>query len=229
MANDCGREYEKIRRFRTILLRFWETHGRKNLPWRRTKNPWKILIAEILLRKTTSQQALSIYEAISHMSAAAISQIPQEELETLLKPLGLYRIRSRQLRTIAERVMISGPKALHDPQFFQTLPGVGHYIRNSILTIVFGEHQPALDTNMIRIVMRVFDITPSRSRAREDRDLWAFAERLVPKKNSPEFNWAVLDLGAEVCRPVPKCSLCPLNKICSFYIGRSKETPTLDE
>ena len=207
----------KIAQFRIIILRFWNKNGRKSLPWRLTRDPWKILLAEILLRKTTSHQAEGIYEKLAELSPEQMARMSESDLETLLRPLGMYRVRAQQLRSIAKAVDQAEPRALQMPGFLEKLPGVGRYIRNAVLCFAFNQPKPALDTNMIRVILRVFGVESKRSRPREDSDLWLFAEQLVPENNCREFNWGVLDFAAAVCKPRnPNCSGCPLRKICHF-------------
>lgn len=182
-----------------------------------TRDPWRILLAEVLLRKTTSIQAERVYVSFGALSPSAIVNMPLRELQNMLKPLGLYRVRARQLRVVSRSVLKAGTGSLSDPAFLQSLPGIGRYIQNSILCVAYGIPKPALDTNMIRVVSRVFDFQSKRSRAREDRSLWEFAETLVPKKKCREFNWGILDLAAKICTiRQPKCVACPLQKFCIY-------------
>lgn len=209
---------KKILRFRSLVLLYWQRCGRKNLPWRKTRDPWKILLAETLLRKTTSTQAVLAYNQLEIYSPYRLSRLNSYQLRNILKPLGLYKVRARQLRQNARTVTAVKIKQLGNAQFLESLPGVGRYITNSILSISFDIPKPALDTNMIRVLCRVFSIRSKRSRARDDRSLWLFAEKLVPKTKSREFNWGVLDLATFICRPKnPMCVECCLKKICSFY------------
>jgi A/G-specific adenine glycosylase len=199
------------------LLTYWKMSGRKDLPWRRTQDPWKILLTEVLLRKTTSGQAVRVYDVISVLSPEQICSMPESELHGILKPLGLYRVRAAQLKKTAAAVEKAGTNALQDPEFLESLPGIGRYIRNAVLCFGYGLPKPALDTNMIRVIQRVYDYKLERSRAREDKKLWQFAETLVPKKKCREYNWAVLDLAAAICTARnPKCSECPLLPLCCF-------------
>lgn len=203
--------------FQNRMLVYWKKKGRKELPWRQTQDPWKILLTEVLLRKTTSGQAVRVYDVISALSPEQICSMPESELIEILRPLGLYRVRTAQLKKTASAVEKTGINALQDPEFLESLPGIGSYIRNAVLCFGYGLPKPALDTNMIRVIQRVFDYKEERSRAREDKKLWQFAETLVPKKKCREYNWAVLDLAAAVCTARnPKCSECPLLPLCCF-------------
>lgn len=217
MDFELERGSKRIVQFQEILIHYWYTNGRKELPWRLTRDPWKILLAEVLLRKTTSAQAVPVFSIISSFTPGQIITMAEQEISEILKPLGLYRIRAKQLKAVAEKVEENGIDALGDPNFLASLPGIGKYIGNSVLCVSYGIPKPALDTNMIRVIQRVFSYQVERSRAREDKKLWEFAETLVPENACREFNWAVLDLAAAVCTiRDPKCNICPLFKICDF-------------
>ena len=217
---------EKVKSYQKILLHYWNTDGRKILPWRLTADPWKILLAEVLLRKTTSSQAAAVYPTISMLSPSDILNMDEQDLINLLKPLGLFLVRAAHLKKIAKIIEEHGSESLGDPAFLAQLPGIGRYIGNSVLCFAYGMPKPSLDTNMIRVIQRVFSYQVKRSRAREDKDLWKFAESLVPKRNPREYNWAVLDLGAAVCTARnPKCLICPLLSICDFGRTALSQTP----
>lgn len=216
--NDTAPQQEKIRVFQKKILEYWHQHGRKHLPWRLTRDPWMILLAEMLLRKTTSKQAQALFSRLRVFSLDGIISMELAELEHILKPIGLYKVRAAQLKEAARALLEASDDDLKSDQFLRSLPGVGLYISNMVRCGAFGHAEPALDTNMIRIIQRVFNWQSSRRRPREDRKLWEFAKTLVPKVNSREYNWGVLDLGAAVCtHRSPKCSECPLSEICSFY------------
>lgn len=208
----------KIEQFQTLILRFWEQHGRKSLPWRLTADTWKLLLAEILLRKTTSAQAAEVFHQIQNYTPEAVAQMDSSVLEKILKPLGLHKIRATGIKEIARLVVGAGDEQYSSDEYLRSLPGVGRYISNSVRCCAFGHAAPALDTNMIRVIERVFSVKSSRRRPREDSKLWVFAETLVPYDNAREFNWGVLDLGAAVCTARnPRCKECPLREICDYY------------
>ncbi|MFC1978755.1 hypothetical protein ACFLVP_02090 [Chloroflexota bacterium] len=208
----------EIKKFQKLILRFWDDSGRKNLPWRSTRNPWHILIAEVLLRKTTAVQVSTVFDALIKHSPLDLKKMDVLDLEEKLKPMGMYRVRAKQMQALAEAVEEAAVEDFSDPDFLEKLPGVGRYARNAVLCFAFGSPKPALDTNMIRVISRVFGWQTSRSRAREDKELWVFAEQLVPNRRCREYNWAILDFANMVCRARgPKCGECTLKEICRFY------------
>jgi A/G-specific adenine glycosylase len=204
--------------FQEGILTFWDQYGRHDLSWRQTRDPWKLLVAEVLLRKTTSTQAARVYDTLSNFSPADFTRTKLAELESILTPLGIYKVRATQLKEIACAVEDVSNKECWSDEFLRSLPGVGRYISNVVRCCAFGRPVPALDANMIRIIQRVFNWVSRRKRPREDRDLWAFAETLVPEDKCREFNWGVLDLGALVCtHRRPKCTDCTIKSICDYH------------
>ncbi len=208
----------KIQEFQHRIVEYWKRSGRIHLPWRLTTDPWRILLAEVLLRKTTSQQAAEVYVQLSKFSPEELAALDEIQLQSILEPIGLYRVRSKQLRKIASEVASQGMERLSSDAFIRTLPGIGNYIANTVQCFAFNIPKPALDTNMIRVIGRVFGWKSAKTRARDDRAFWNFAESLVPNDKCKEFNWGVLDFGAAICTPrAPKCPECPLNNICLYY------------
>ncbi|MEM2100223.1 MAG: hypothetical protein QXP45_02670 [Thermoproteota archaeon] len=102
------------------------------------------------------------------------------------------------------------------------LPGVGPYSANGILCLAYGEQLPLVDTNVIRVMERVFKIKSEKARARTDPMVWSFVEKLIPDGKAREFNLAVLDFANSICVPkVPKCPICPVRDIC-LYSSKTK-------
>jgi A/G-specific adenine glycosylase len=134
---------------------------------------------------------------------------------TILHPLGLAH-RSLRLPALG-RSLVNDHQGQVPSSFsaLAALPGVGRYTANAVLTVAYRQRRPLLDPNVIRLIERVFDRRSDRSRARDDSELWAFVESLLPERGAREFNLALVDLGATVCRPRrPRCSECPLAERC---------------
>jgi len=212
-SKQCTPEY-----FQQQILAFWAAHGRHHLPWRKTKDPWRILLAELTLRKTTAAQSADVYLDLMALSPEDILAIDEDSLERMLAPLGLHRIRAGNLREIASRVADAGIDALRSSAFVEGLPGVGRYIANALRCYAFEEAVPAVDTNWVRMIQRVFGVRSTRSRPREDRIFLDFASTLMPAERVREFSWGVLDFAAAVCAARnPKCPSCPLSDVCDYY------------
>ena len=214
---------KKIRHFREKASRYYLQHGRKNLPWRKPQSAWQVLIAEMLLRKTTVTQALPVYEQLKDLAPHEVRDLPLADLETMLQTLGIHRERARLLKLVGERVSDEGVEQLSDRDFLRSLPGVGRYAASMVLSTFFSHREPALDRNMIRVLGRVFSIRSNKSRPHTDRELWKAATEIAPRTGTAEFNWGILDLSAALCRPRnPHCTDCPLETICD-YAARLQE------
>lgn len=211
-------EAEKIQRFQQAVIDYWDVHGRHDLPWRSTNDAWRILLAEVLLRKTTSAQAAAIYERLAEYTPYDIMSFDIEALAQILKPLGIHYVRAEQLRQIAQTVIDTKSEVLKSDELLRKLPGIGRYISNSVRCCAYGVSAPAMDANLIRVMGRVFGWKSQLKRPREDRRMWDMAEKLVPSDKPREFNWGVLDFAASICtHRKPKCDICPISDICNYY------------
>lgn len=208
----------KVKHFQRAMVAYWHENGRHNLPWRQTTNAWRILLAEILLRKTTSAQVVAVYQHINSFSPADILTIDETKLGDILKPLGIHRVRARQMKLTAQAVIDTDGKILESDEMLRNLPGIGRYISNSVRCCAFNTAAPAMDSNLIRIMARVFGWVSQRKRPRDDNRLWQLAETLVPLESPREFNWGMLDFASAICtHRRPKCEICPISSICNYY------------
>jgi A/G-specific adenine glycosylase len=211
---------------REALLSWWRAHGLE-YPWRSYRDPWEVLVSEILLRKTNAEKVSSrIGEVLSVLrSPEDVLRLREEDLADLLRPFGMQRIKARQLRGLAQRLAAEGGRIPEDPEALSALPGVGRYIAAAVLCFALGRPAAAVDTNVIRVLTRVFGVKPERSRPRADPYIWKIAELLLPADHPREHSWALLDLGKKVCRPRrPKCSECPLAAVCWWNARRAEGT-----
>jgi A/G-specific adenine glycosylase len=208
--------------FSQKLLKWFEVNKR-SFSWRETRDPFKILVAEILLRKTDAPKVESIYENFveKFRDPETIANTSLPQLEACLKPLGLYRRRAKELKSLAESLVQKyGGRVPCLKEELLNLPGVGDYTANAVLCFACGANVPLLDTNLIRVLRRVFGHASLRARARTDKQLWAIAGSIVPQGKAREFNLAVLDFAALVCRAKnPRCPTCPLNDMCLAFKG----------
>lgn len=211
-------ETGKIEKFQQAMIEYWKSHGRHALPWRSTNDAWQILLAEVLLRKTTSAQAAVVYQQLAPYTPNDIADFDLNKLAAILKPLGIHYVRAEQLKRIAQVVIDTKSEVLKSDELLRKLPGVGRYISNSVRCCAYGVPAPAMDTNLIRVMDRVFGWKSELKRPREDRRMWNTAERLVPVENPRAFNWGMLDFASAICtHRRPKCEICPINDICNYY------------
>jgi len=204
----------------SVYLIAWFKKNHKNYPWRKTKEPYKIFIAEIMLRKTNAEKVLTIFEPFvrRYPEFNSLARASPKELEENLRPLGLYRLRAEQLKRSAETIVSKFDGQLpNSKKELLELPGVGNYIANAILCFAFNQNVPILDTNIIRIIARAFSQKSKRRRARNDPVIWQMVAKLIPDDDARSFNLALLDLVSIVCTPKnPRCSICPVVSLCNY-------------
>jgi A/G-specific adenine glycosylase len=208
-----------IRAFQRRLLAWYADHGR-NLPWRRTRHPYRILVSEIMLQQTQVDRVLPKYREFLRRfpTLASLAAAQVDEVCRLWYPLG-YNIRPVRLHTIARETLAHYRGRLpNDALGLRRLPGVGRYTAGAILSFAYGRDEPILDTNVRRVLGRVFVGARRLARLRGDRPLWDLAAALVPRGRGYDFNQALMDFGATWCTPRrPRCGACPLRRICVSY------------
>lgn len=208
----------KIEYARKKIIEFYLKHGRR-FPWRETKNPYVILISELLLQKTTSEQVLRVFNNffLRFPNVEELAKANIKEIESIIGELGL-RKRARFLKELAEQIINEyKAKIPNDQENLLKLKGVGLYTANAVLSFAFEQCLPVVDTNVARVLRRYFGLKGDKP-AYADKSLWKFAELVLPKKMCREYNYGILDLAASICRPrEPLCVKCPLNKYCHYY------------
>ncbi len=215
--------YIKIREFRERVINWYDMYGDKNLPWRNTADPWAILVASFLLRKTTTRQVIKIYDKFmkTYPSPERLLRASVNDLKELIRPLGIENQRAKHLKELAKVVMEEFQGVIPcNKNLLKRMPGVGDYIASEILLLACGKAEPLLDRNMIRVLERVLGLKSHKKRAHTDKELWNKAKEIMPKdpNKAKKFNLGILDFARKVClTKKPKCTLCPLTDICSYY------------
>ena len=207
----------------SALLNWYARKGRKNLPWRRLRNPFSILLAEILLQRTSARVVANNFQKI-HARLPTLTHllaIPEKDLQDLLKPLGLFQRRAKYLKDLAYTLQnrFHG-KIPHTYEELASLIGLGDYIPRAVLCFAWGQRVAVVDLNVIRIFSRMFSIQPkSWEDPRRTPEITRIAEDLLPPvKHVKKYNWSLLDLGALVCKPkFPECEVCPIATFCDHY------------
>jgi A/G-specific adenine glycosylase len=211
----------KLSRIRRRLLRWFKSEGRTFL-WRRTLDPYQVLISEVLLKKTTAPVVDRYLPEffLRYPDIKTLASAKKRSLKAFLQPLGLSEQRADQLialsRVLKRDFDCEIPETL---EALLALPGIGEYTANSILCVAFGEAVPVVDTNVARILVRLFSFHPSRFEARRSPEVWFMAGILVGRRGdvAKRTNWSLLDLGALICKArQPECKICPLLKVCEF-------------
>jgi len=179
--------------------------------------PYEVIVAEILLQRTTAAGVARAYPGFvdRYPSWASLGQAPLEDLEKALRPLGLWRQKALAFQQLARSIEANGGVVPRTRKGLEHLPGIGPYTASAVLAIVYGRAEPLLDVNMARLLGRFLG-APGPAGASPGRTLHALAHRLVRSTRSLEVNWATLDFGALVCRPrSPRCPACPLRTRCA--------------
>ena len=207
------------RRFRRLLLAWYRANGRQ-LPWRETSDPYHILVSEVMLQQTQVDRVLPKYHEwlARYPSLAALAAAADDEVAAAWRPLG-YNVRPRRLQWIArESVQRFGGSLPSDEATLLSFKGLGRYTVGAIRSFAFGQRAAIVDTNVARLLFRVF-VRQGDARAHATRKhLWALSETLVPRKEVFDFNQALMDLGATVCTArAPLCGRCPLRRMCVTY------------
>jgi A/G-specific adenine glycosylase len=207
-----------VGRFQSRLLAWYRANGRK-LPWRRTRDPYRILVSEVMLQQTQVdrvkgyyRQFLRRYPTFDDLAAASEPAVRES-----WEGLGYYA-RARNLHAAARIVVDEHDGRLpDDPQAIRRLPGVGRYTAGAVLSIAYGKDEPILDTNAARVLARFFAVCGRGGRSALQRRLWEIAGRVTPRGNAGDFNQAIMDLGATICRVRnPLCPACPVRRDCRF-------------
>jgi A/G-specific adenine glycosylase len=207
------------RTFRTRLLRWYRRHGR-DLPWRKTSDPYHILVSEIMLQQTQVDRVLPKYVEWldKYPSLGALAAAPEHEVTRTWYPLG-YNIRPRRLQTIArEAVAQYGGQLPSDDETLRSFKGIGRYTAGAIRSFAFRERAAILDTNVARVLFRMFVGEGNPKSHAMKRHLWTVSETLVPKRHAFDFNQALMDFGAMVCvARNPRCLVCPMTQGCRAF------------
>src|SRR5579859_6019779 len=209
----------EIRLFRTALLR-WFGKERRALPWRETKDPYRILVSEIMLQQTRVAVVILRYGEFlkKFPDVYALAKAREQSVLALWSGLGYYR-RARSLHAAAKIIAEHGSFPATALEM-EELPGVGRYTAAAVASIAFGEPAAVVDGNVKRVLGRLF------AQDLSDDDYWRLAGQLLEKKQPGDFNQAMMELGALICLPQePRCGECPVTVLCrSRGAGAKKQT-----
>ncbi len=204
--------------FSSKLIKWYLTSAR-DLPWRRTKDPYKIWISEVMLQQTTVSAVIPYYERWikEFPTVYDVAKAPLEKILKSWQGLGYYS-RARNIYKSAQMICSDFAGRLPDqPQDLKKLPGFGPYTIGAVLSIAFGKRYPIVDANVRRVFMRFLALEGFADPS-QDPKILDFLEEVLPQKNLSAFNQALMELGALVCRNrEPLCLLCPLRENCQAY------------
>jgi len=195
----------------------WEKEHWVPYPWRVDRTPYKVLIAELLLKRTTRQAVSREFPKFIQRfpDFNAIFNAPMGEVEEAFRHLGLYKQRAKQLKQLAEVIIKKYSGKIPDKwENLVALPGIGIYLAGAVLSFGYGKKAPVLDSNVIRLLSRLTGI-----KAKRHEDYLKLLWKLIPNGEHDYFNYGLIDLGALVCHyKQPRCGSCPLKDFCVQYL-----------
>jgi A/G-specific adenine glycosylase len=203
--------------FSRRLVRWQKAHGRHDLPWQQTTDPYRVWLSEIMLQQTQVATVVPYY--LRFLAAlptlAALAAAPAETVMGLWSGLGYYA-RARNLQACACAIMEThAGRFPQDPAAIAALPGIGRSTANAIADFCFGAREPILDGNVKRVLCRCFGISGFPGVPAVEKQLWQLAAELLPAKDVGSYIQAQMDLGATICtRSKPRCTECPLAGQC---------------
>jgi A/G-specific adenine glycosylase len=218
----------ELRAFRKALLK-WFGQFQRDLPWRRSKDPYRIWVSEIMLQQTRVAAVIPYYERFLERfpDVRALAEASEEEVLRLWAGLGYYS-RARNLQKAARQIVaLHGGEFPRDTEAVHALPGIGSYTGGAVLSIAFGARQAVLDGNVARVLARLQAIPGDLREARRWESLQKTADELLEPAAPGDWNQAMMELGATVCTPkAPQCLLCPMARFCEARrIGDAESYP----
>ena len=209
------------------MLEEWYQHEQRPLPWRATRDPYRILVSEVMLQQTRAQAVIPYYHRFLERFPDAETLAKAREADVLAAWSGLgYYSRARNLQRAARAIVAAG-RFPEDYESIRELAGVGPYTAAAVASIAFGAPHAVLDGNVLRVISRLrgdgADVRSPKTRARFQE----IADRWLDLGNPGQFNQAIMELGATVCHPrAPRCLVCPVAGFCEARrTGRQRELP----
>ena len=198
----------------------WYRRSKRDLPWRRDRDPYRVWVSEIMLQQTRVEVVAPRFVRFLERfpSVEALARSPIDDVLAEWSGLGYYS-RARSLHAAAQAVHEQhGGRFPRDVEAALALPGIGRYTAGAILSIAYGLPAPIVDGNVERVLTRVHALAGDPRKAPLKERLWTLAASLIPPKRASEFNQALMELGATVCLPRgPKCEVCPLSALCKAH------------
>jgi A/G-specific adenine glycosylase len=209
---------KKKKIFRELLIS-WARDNLREFPWRENPTPYSVLVTEILLRRTTAPAVKRVYLLFigKYPDIEGLAKANMTEIEGILASLGYHKERARILHSIADFIQKNWRgKIPNSKNELMKMPHIGQYTAGAVLSLGFGIPSPMVDSNIERVLRRVF-CSKVPPKGKMELILTA-AELLVPEKDHKTYNLGLVDLGAMLCKHNnPKCELCPLRDICDYY------------
>ena len=205
--------------FRRNLLSWYRRHGR-DLPWRETRDPYHILVSEVMLQQTQVDRVLPKYHEWlgRYPTFEALAAAPEQDVVKTWYPLG-YNIRPKRLQSIAREAVTKYGGALpDDEETLRSFKGIGPYTAGAVMSFAFGKRTAILDTNVARVLFRIFVGRGDPRSHKMEKKLWELSRQVLPHRHVFDFNQALMDFGATLCSArKPQCMMCPMTRKCRSY------------
>ena len=202
-----------------LLLLGWYEGEKRDLPWRRTRDPYAIWVSEMMLQQTQVATVIPYWTRWMDRfpTVADLAGAPLDDVLGAWQGLGYYA-RARNLHKAAKAI-VENHDGIFPTAFEQVLalPGIGRYTAGAICSIALGQDVPIVDANVIRVLCRVYGLKGDPKSLPVQNRLWSLAQELIPAGQACEFNQAMMELGALICDARPRCGVCPVNNICAAY------------
>ncbi len=208
-------------------LLIWYDANKRDMPWRHTKDPYRILLSEFMLQQTQVDTVIPYYHRFleAFPTVHHLAKAPQDKILKAWEGLGYYA-RARNLHKAAQAISLQFDGTV--PNTYDTLkslPGFGPYTTAAVLSIAYNKDHAVLDGNVIRVLTRLFNIHEDVTQNTVKKHLWELAESLLSKGHAGDYNQAIMELGATICTPKnPNCPTCPLVKVCEGFQANEHET-----
>lgn len=205
--------------FATRLVRWQRQHGRHDLPWQNTRDPYRVWLSEVMLQQTQVSTVLGYYARFlaRFPDVTALAAAHTDDVMGLWSGLGYYS-RARHLHRCAQEVVaVHGGVFPRQAELLQTLPGIGRSTAAAIASLCFDERIAILDGNVKRVLTRLLAFEADLAQSAAEQQLWSLAQALLPKRQQdmPAYTQGVMDLGATLCtRAKPRCEACPVRALC---------------
>jgi A/G-specific adenine glycosylase len=219
---------ELLTRVRRMLLDWYDTHKR-DLPWRRTRDPYAVWVSETMLQQTRVETVIPYYERFlaRFPDLESLASADAEEVYAVWTGLGYYS-RARNLQAAARAVVEEhGGRLPEEASALRGLKGVGRYTAGALASIAFDQPEPAVDGNVVRVLARLLGVRNDAGRKPVMDRFWLIAAELARGPRPGQLNQALMELGATVCRPrSPVCPVCPLESLCdALRVGDAEDLP----
>jgi len=206
------------REFSRRLRAWFRNHGR-DLPWRRTRDPYRVLVSELMLQQTQVSRVIDYYERFlaRFPTLDHVADAPKRSVLRSWTGLGYYA-RARNLHALARHVIRDGGAIPDDPEKLRTLPGIGAYTAGAVASFAYERRAALVDTNVARVLQRVFLPALDPKSSRGQRATWAIATQLLPRtgRHTWVHNQALMEVGALICTArVRHCNRCPVAQLCA--------------